>query len=182
MPFHEIPDPRPQIDALLTQTRQNLVRLTQAADSKAHILIVISVFTLNIALTQIGHEVLRYAAVVLLVQSFITVIFASLSIMPKLIEGDQKMENVHEDSTLQSIFAGYFIKYDFDTFTKLIANTLSDPKKTYLIQFREIYDSGYILIEKKMKYIRFAFISLLVGIGSAIVVLGITILYKTLNP
>lgn len=181
MSMHEIPDPRPQIDALLTQTRQNLVRLTQAADSKAHILIVISVFTLNIALTQIGHEILRYAAVILLVQSFITVIFASLSIMPKLIEGEQKKENVHEDTMLESIFAGYFFKYDFDTFAKLMANTLSDPKRTYLIQFREIYDSGYILIEKKMKYIRYAFLTFLIGIGAAIIALGLTILFQSVR-
>lgn len=76
MSQHEIPEPRAQIDALLAQTRQNLLRLTQAADSKAHILIVISAFTLNITATQLDHPVFGYAAFVMLLQAFSTVILA----------------------------------------------------------------------------------------------------------
>ena len=176
MPHHEIPEPRAQIDSLLAQTRQNLLRLTQNADTKAHILIVISAFTLNITLSHLDHPVLRYAALTMLVQAFITVIFSSLSIMPKLIQGKSKKSDVTDETTLESIFAGYYINYDYKTFEKLMANTLSDPKKTYQVQFREIYDSGLILIQKKMRYLRYAFISLLIGTGFAIFVTIISLL------
>ncbi|MBK7867972.1 MAG: hypothetical protein IPJ75_13925 [Ignavibacteriales bacterium] len=176
MSQHEIPEPRAQIDSLLAQTRQNLLRLTQAADSKAHILIVISAFTLNITATQLDHPLFGYAAFVMLLQAFSTVIFASLSIMPKLIQAKSDENELTEDATLESSFASAFIKYDYKTYEKLMANTLSDAKKTYQVQFREIYDSSMILINKKMRFLRYSFISLLIGTGLALLTVFITII------
>ncbi|MCC6638117.1 MAG: hypothetical protein IT278_10355 [Ignavibacteriaceae bacterium] len=57
-----------------------------------------------------------------------------------------------------------------------MANTLSDPQKTYQVQFREIYDSSMILINKKMKFLRYSFISLLIGTGFSILTVAITII------
>jgi hypothetical protein len=181
MSQHEVPEPRAQIDSLLAQTRQNLLRLTQAADSKAHILIVISAFTLNITVTQLDHPLLGYAAFVMLLQAFSTVIFASLSIMPKLIQAKSEDKELTEDATLESSFASAFIKYDYETYEKLMANTLSDVKKTYQVQFREIYDSSMILINKKMKYLRYSFISLLIGTGCSIITVAITVIVTKLK-
>ena len=148
---------RSQIDAFLAQTRQNQLRLTHITDNKAHILIVISAVTLNLAAMQLRGESLRIAAVMLTLQSLLTIIFACLSIMPA------KNGARAASTSIRSSFAADLAANPYDTYLQQMREVLQSEDSTYEIQLREIYDGATILMNRKLRYLRWAFVTFLAG-------------------
>jgi len=170
-------EPRSQIDSLLAQSRQNHYRLTQLTDTKAHILIVISAFTLNLSVSVIGKELYQISAIITIIQSLLVIIFSSVTIMPKFSGTKPQHLEVTDDKFIDSSFATGFIRYDYSTYLKLMMNTFADPMKTYEMQLREIYDSGCILVNKKFRYLRYAFLTFMIGTGIAIAIVILRIIF-----
>ena len=148
---------RSQLDAFLAQTRQNQLRLTHITDNKAHILIVISAVTLNLAVMQLRSDSFRVAAVMLTLQSLLTIVFASLSIMPA------RNAARPPSAPIRSSFAADLAANPYEAYLQQMRHVLQSEDATYEIQLREIYDGASILMNRKLKYLRWAFVTFLAG-------------------
>ncbi|MBE2280909.1 MAG: hypothetical protein IAE91_10990 [Ignavibacteriaceae bacterium] len=179
--MQESPEAKNHIDTFFAQTRQNHFRLTTITDTKSHILIVVSFFTLNITVAFFDNPVIKPAAIVLFLQAIFTLFFASISLMPNYKKIKITKEEADKKQFLDSSFAGSYIHYDFETFKRLMTNTIYNPAKIYDVQMKEIYDSGKILIEKKFKYLNIAFLIFISGSAISVILLILNIFFNEGN-
>lgn len=167
----EIKEANAHIDSMLLQTRQNHMRLTAMTDQKAHILIAISAITLNVSASQLDNPMLKWPLLILLVQAVVTMFLASLVIMPtlRLFKGGSKPEKLH------SSFATSFASLNYNEYIHLLEQAFQNNGELYEIMARELYDSAQIVVNKKFRLLRYAFISFLSGLVVTLIAFVITV-------
>jgi hypothetical protein len=124
--------------------------LTEMADRKAHLMIVVNIFLLTLLITK-KHEglILKYHSLLipnifLALMSLTTIIIATLVTRPRLAQPapDRPPEAVNW------IFFGDFCHYPLDTFHKNIWDLIHNDRRLYATLSRDLYWMGVALSRK----------------------------------
>ncbi len=164
------------LDHMLRQTRIHHAQLSAMADGKANSLMTLAAVITTFAASFVAKPNFQAAVIVLMCFSLLTIILATLSVMPKTPLRMRKGQPVPTPELMKMpssnlLFFGTFALMDYEQFEAAMEETMNDHSKTYQVQVREIYVLGYFLAAKKYRYLRFAYMSFLTGVLSSGVVL-----------
>lgn len=165
-PFSNVP-PRPSADNLLRTAQQHHVQLSVMADTKASILITISSIVLTIALSRSGDPQLRPALLTLAAACLISLLLAIIAVLPTF-AGPRA--NARRSMTRNILFFGHFASMPEQEYLAAMERILSSDALIYETAVRDIHSLGVYLYRKKYRFLRFAYVALLVGFILATVV------------
>jgi len=150
------------LDQLIRQTRAHHVALSAAADFKANMLLTLSAVVIPLTIRFLDTEKLRYAAIVLIGACAVTAALAAYSAMPKIL--NDKNPAPKSGPNFNPLFFGDFARLNYEEFTKQLEDAMQSPAAAYEVQLREIYTMGMYLANRKYKYLKLAYMSMIAGI------------------
>ncbi|MBW3670885.1 MAG: hypothetical protein KY432_04355 [Acidobacteria bacterium] len=167
-PRFERVKPRTTVDYLMRTAQQHHVQISVMADTKANILITVCSIILTLALSQLGRTAMRETLLTLSLFTLVSLILAILAILPKYRKLDIEGESLPESFNL--LFFGHFTSITRDRFLDEMERVLEDDARTYDTLSRDLYSIGEYLDRWKYRYLRWAYIALLVGFLAASIV------------
>ncbi len=153
--------PRPSIDVLLRTAQQHHVQLSVMADTKASILITVSSIVMTIALSRSSDPQLRPALLTLAISCLVSLMLAIVAVLPTFSK---------RGTARNILFFGHFASMTEDEFMKALENVVSSDEKIYEAAARDLYSLGTYLHRKKYRFLRLAYIALLIGFVLAMLV------------
>ena len=159
----QIHEPRPQLDHMIRQTRNNLVSFSQMADTKAHILLSLSSVLLSLSMTQLHDQRFTLSVTGLDFFLLITIYFALLTVIGKVKIFNRRKHSVN-DADYSPLFFGNYGDVPYTDYAKNFEEVMNDPDATYEIMVKDIYFAGKYLIQTKYKYIRLAYLFFFAGL------------------
>jgi len=161
----KIRQPGAHLDHLLRQTRSHHVQLSSMADLKANILMTLASVVITLSVGKVVEPELKWTALVLMFFSFLTIVLAAYSVMPKIpFSLGKKPLKSKSSAAFNLLFFGDFAGMGYDEFESEMETVLNDDSKTYEVQVKEIYTLGTYLAKKKYRYIRLAYIAFISGL------------------
>ncbi len=148
-------------DNLLRTAQQHHVQLSVMADTKASILITVSSIVMTISLSRAGEPHVGPALLALAVSSLISLILAVIAVLPTFSKGT---------GARNLLFFGHFASMNEDEYMRAMDHMLSSDENVYEAAVRDIYSLGTYLHRKKYRFLRYAYIALLVGFVLATIV------------
>ncbi|MFT5283994.1 MAG: hypothetical protein ACI8TQ_000145 [Planctomycetota bacterium] len=164
----DISKPGSHADHLLRQTRMHHIQLSSMADFKANILLTTSLIVITMSVKYLDDAILKWPTVNMLCFCLLTMLLATYVVMPHLpfIVRRRKDINIKSPS-FNLLFFGDFVSLNYDAFSAGMEDALDDPSNAYEVQVREIYLLGEFLARKKYRYLRLAYLTLLLGLFSS---------------
>jgi len=162
------------IDSALTSIQESQIELSHLADSKANIMITVSSILLTLLIAQIESGTLVYSAVTFALFCMLALIFAILCVMPAANTSKKAAGKDGSQSSFNPLFFMHFTLWPMKKFEREIERVLTDPQQLYRNVVRDIYHAGMVLRVKKFRYLRWSYISLLVGV----VVSGLMLIFE----
>ncbi|MFQ5408745.1 MAG: Pycsar system effector family protein [Anaerolineales bacterium] len=179
----EITQPGGHIDHLLRQTRVHHVQLSAMADTKANMLLTISSVVITLSLRYVTDPLLRWPSIALMAFCLATIVLAAYAVMPKMSArvpksgglrgGPQAAPDIHSPN-FNLLFFGNFGMLDYDEFARAMEDVINDPAKVYEAQVREVYTLGVYLARNKYRFIRWAYLTFILGLFVSGIVLALT--------
>ncbi|CAM2005791.1 Pycsar system effector family protein [Acanthopleuribacter pedis] len=160
--------PGSHLDHLLKQTRVHHMHLSTMADMKANILLTMSSVVFTFSLDLLSDPLLGRAVLVLQFFCVITIFLAAFVVMPHI--SFSTKPGPHQDVNdrrFNILFFGSFTALSYDEYMDEMNHVLSDIEHAYEVQVREIYQLGVFLARKKYRFLRWAYVSFLVGFVAA---------------
>jgi predicted metal-dependent HD superfamily phosphohydrolase len=172
------------IQTMLRLTSSNHFKLSEMADSKAHILISVNAIVISITITFLlraagTSDRALYPATVFLVFALATIIVAILATRPKVTEGVFKKENVL-NKQINLLFFGNFYKSTLDEYQWAMSTIMKDHEYLYSLLVQDIHQLGVVL-GRKYKLIRLAYNIFMVGLVLSVVTFLITAFFLSNN-
>lgn len=169
-----------------TMFRNNLrghLQLSAIADSKANIMQSVSAIIISIVLPTLvprldEESYLTIPTVILLLVCVLTIIFATLSTMPKVSEGTFTKEDI-KNKTTNLLFFGNFYKMELTDFTWGMNEMMKDKEFLYSSMIKDFYFLGKVL-SRKYKFLRICYSVFMFGIVA--VVLAFLIAFTFFGP
>jgi hypothetical protein len=158
--------PRTSVDTLLRTAQQHHVQLSVMADTKASILITISSIVLTIALSRSGDPQLRPALLTLAAACLISLLLAIIAVLPTF----AKPRSQRSLSERNILFFGHFADLPEEEYLRAMERILSSDALVYEASVRDIHSLGVYLYRKKYRFLRFAYVALLLGFIVATIV------------
>ncbi|CAM2065162.1 DUF5706 domain-containing protein [Sulfidibacter corallicola] len=167
-------EPGSHLDHMLKQTRSHHMNLSTMADMKANILLTMASVVMTLALPTLSDPVLGPGVVVLMTFSLVTVLLAAYVVMPHISFSTKPgpHQDVH-DKRFNILFFGSFSALSYEEYAEAMQELLEDSDATYQAQVREIYQLGIFLAKKKFRFLRWAYLSFILGFISTAIVLGV---------
>ncbi|MCB9030550.1 MAG: hypothetical protein H6619_05815 [Deltaproteobacteria bacterium] len=166
----KISQPGAYLDQLIRQTRNHHVQLSLMADRKANMLLTMSSIVTTLAIPALLKPELKIAAMILIVCSIFTIVFAAYSTMPSPLT--DKLPIDRSSPLFNILFFGHFRHLEYDEYLSEMETIMNDPSLTYEAQVKEVYSLGMFLANRKFKLLRFAYLTFIIGL----VISGITLL------
>ncbi|CAN5782941.1 hypothetical protein BH20VER1_BH20VER1_05180 [soil metagenome] len=161
------------LDHMLRQTRIHHVQLSMMADVKANGLMMIAAIMLTFSAPFIVREQFRYAVIALIVFCLLTIVLATLAVMPARFSRRKEPAPANRSApTFNILFFGNFAAMNYHQYEAAMEEVLNDPSKTYEVQVREIHTLGLYLAEKKYRYLRWAYLAFVSGLFLSAIALG----------
>lgn len=161
---------------MLRQTRIHHVQLSVMADLKANGLMTIAAIMLTFSAPFIVREQFRLAVIALMISSLLTIVLATFAVMPGTplrIKKATLPDVRHPKFNL--LFFGSFVAMEYEQFEAAMEEMMNDPSKNYEAQVREIYTLGVFLAAKKYRFLRFAYLTFVIGIFASVLLLSWTV-------
>jgi len=146
---------------LLRTSQQHLVQMSAMADMKANILITTGAIILTVAIARFDDPQLQAALSVVSVFSLISLVLAVLAVLPTATPPRSKSA-FEEDGNV--LFFGHFTAMPEDEFVDRMGRVIETDQTIVQAQLRDIYQSGSYLQRQKFRYLRYAYISFLLGL------------------
>lgn len=150
---------RPSVDYVLRTAQQHHVSLSILADTKASFVITISSIVLTIALSRSGQEQIRPALLTLAAACLLSLVLAIIAVLPTFTSprmfGRQATKNI--------LFFGHFGEMTEAEYMDEISKIIESDPLLYEAAVRDIYSLGRYLYRKKYRFLRYAYLSLLLG-------------------
>ena len=146
------------------------------ADQKANILIGITLIIQTLVFGQYPKTGLRLELLVLSLFSFIATYLALYAVLPAL----KKRKGLRTEEH-NPLFFSHFSSLEIDDYLDQMNAVFKDDSKVYEILIRDIYQLGCVLEYKKYKYIRYSYVTLIVGLIISFSVFGVQALLKLLR-
>lgn len=150
---------RSSLDNILRTAQQHHVQLSVMADTKAGLVITISSIVLTIALSRSGEPNLRPALLTLAAASLLALLLSILAVLPTFAPRSLRKGRAARNL----LFFGHFGTMTEDEFIREIEPVLRSDALLYEAALRDIYGNGVYLYRKKYRFLRFAYVALLMG-------------------
>ncbi|HWL92829.1 MAG TPA: Pycsar system effector family protein, partial [Phycisphaerae bacterium] len=160
------------LDHMLRQTRIHHVQLSVMADLKANGLMTIAAIMLTFSSPFIVREQFRMAVIALMISSLLTIVLATFAVMPGTPLRIKKTLPDVRHPKFNLLFFGSFVAMEYEQFAAAMEEMMNDPSRTYEAQVREIYTLGVFLAAKKYRFLRFAYLTFVMGLFASVLLLS----------
>ena len=164
----QIHQPRSQLDYMLRETRNQLVKLSQMADVKANILLSISSVLVTIAIAKLTDPTWKLPIIALVGFLLAAIFFALLTVIPSM-PLLRQIKKSTKDPNFNTLFFGDYALVPYEEYLEHMEEVMNDPNRVYEIQVREIYLAGRYLQHTKYNYIKYGYILFFIGALSSVV-------------
>lgn len=148
------------VDTMFRIVSNNQQRLSNMADSKAHIMISVNAIIISLVISLIlrqieKHQQLIIPAILLLTINLITVVFAILATRPVLPGGQFTPEDI-ETKNVNLLFFGNFYRMKQDEYLSGMVKIMNDKEFLYKSLAKDVYGQG-IVLGRKYRLLRIAY-------------------------
>ncbi|WP_448697521.1 Pycsar system effector family protein [Mucilaginibacter sp. AW1-3] len=140
------------VETMLRITASNQQRLSNMADSKAHIMISVNSIIISLLLSLLlrkidEHQHQLIPAIVLLGVNLVTIVFAILATRPNVTQGTFTVEEI-KSRKVNLMFFGNFFKMPFDNYQAGMNDMMNDNNFLYGSMVKDLYSQGVVLGRK----------------------------------
>ena len=168
------------IETMFRVASTNHQRLSDMADSKAHIMISVNSIILSVVIGLMARKLetaqnLIVPTLILLTGSVIAVVFSVLATRPKIPSGYFSPEQLANKS-VNLLFFGNFYKMDFDHYYEGMQEVMKDGEFLYASLIRDIHSQG-IVLGNKYKLLRVSYTIFMFTLILAVLAFAITFIF-----
>jgi hypothetical protein len=168
------------IQTMLRMTSNNHLRLSDMADSKAHILISVNAIIISVILSVLLRRLeevpyLTIPTIIFLLQAVTTIVISIIATRPKVSGGIFTSQDILEKKT-NLLFFGNFYKTSFEEYNVAMREMMNDTDYLYGSLIKDIYTLGTVL-GRKYKLIRLAYNIFMIGIIVSVLAFGIAFFF-----
>ncbi|MBN2480410.1 MAG: HD domain-containing protein [Bacteroidales bacterium] len=168
------------VESMFRLTARNQINLSSIADNKANILITINSIVITLLLSVGTVRIVDYPqfilpAVLFVLTCVITIIFAILSVRPKISSGKFTKEDIHNQK-VNLLFFGNFYKMDFEEYLWAVREMIKDDEYLYSNMIRDQYSLGKV-ISHKYYLLRIAYTIFMFGLILSILLFTIVLIF-----
>ncbi len=155
------------VETMFRVTLKNHMALSQIADNKANIMLSINAIIVSIVLTSLfpkldNNAFLIWPSVLLLAVCIASIIFATISTIPKVTTGLSSLQAIRERK-VNLLFFGNFYNLKLDDYIFGMQDLMEDDDYLYETLMKDLYFLGKVL-NKKYKHLRICYSVFMVGI------------------
>lgn len=155
------------VETMFRVTLKNHMALSQIADNKANIMLSINAIIVSIVLTSLfpkldNNAFLIWPSVILLAVCVLSIIFATISTIPKVTTGLSSIKAIKERK-VNLLFFGNFYNLNLNDYIYGMQDLMTDDEYLYETLMKDLYFLGKVL-NKKYKYLRICYGVFMVGI------------------
>ena len=170
-PFEKVPEDRTAVDNILRVNHGNQMRLGLMADAKANIMITVSSIVFSVTIANLDNEVMKWPLLTFACGNFFTLLFAIFAIIPKTNYPKDATGDIDRKSPFfNPLFFGHFAHLPIDEYKEDYAETLMTDDSVYDAMAGDIYGQGKVLALRKYKFLKWSYMSFLLGMISAVIV------------
>ena len=169
--FSKVPENRTAVDNILRVNHGNQMRLNLMADAKANIMITVASVVFSIAIANLDNELVKWPLLTFAFGCFFALLFAIFAIIPKTDYPKDETGDIDRKSPLfNPLFFGHFAHLPIEEYKEDYAETLMTDDSVYDAMAGDIYGQGKVLALRKYKFLKWSYMSFLLGMMSAIVI------------
>ena len=162
---------RNAVDNIFRLNHVNQTRLSLMADAKANIMITVASVVFSIAIANLDNELMRWPLLTFAFGCFFALLFAIFAIIPKTDYPKDATGDIDRKSPIfNPLFFGHFAHLPIDEYKDDYAETLMTDDSVYDALAGDIYGQGKVLALRKYKFLKWSYMSFLLGMISAVVV------------
>ena len=170
-PFSKVPEDRTAVDNILRVNHGNQMRLGLMADAKANIMITVASVVFSVAIANLDNELVKWPLLTFAFGCFFALLFAIFAIIPKTDYPKDVTGDIDRKSPFfNPLFFGHFAHLPIDEYKDDYAETLMTDDSVYDALAGDIYGQGKVLALRKYKFLKWSYMSFLLGMISAVVV------------
>lgn len=164
--IYAVERPGKSVETMFRVVSATSQRLSEQADTKAHILISVNSIIISVILTVVVRHIDHYAyltlpVIIFLAFCLVTIVFSILSTMPRVSDGIFDPDNIDKQKA-NLLFFGNFYRMSFNDYSKEMFHLLEDQRLLYSNLIRNIYDQG-IVLGKKYRMLKVAYYVFMIG-------------------
>ena len=169
--FSKVPEDRTAVDNILRVNHGNQMRLGLMADAKANIMITVASVVFSVAIANLDNELVKWPLLTFAFGCFFALLFAIFAIIPKTDYPKDVTGDIDRKSPFfNPLFFGHFAHLPIDEYKDDYAETLMTDDSVYDALAGDIYGQGKVLALRKYKFLKWSYMSFLLGMISAVVV------------
>jgi predicted metal-dependent HD superfamily phosphohydrolase len=160
------------VETMLRITASNQQRLSNMADSKAHIMISVNSIIISLLLSLLLRKIDEHPgqlipAIVLLTVNLVTIVFSILATRPNVTQGTFTGEQV-KNRKVNLMFFGNFFKMPFEDYEVGMNDMMNDNNFLYGSMVRDLYSQGVVL-GRKYHLLRMSYNVFMYGLIASVV-------------
>jgi len=168
----EMNSPKRTIETMFRITSANSQRLSNQADTKAHILISVNAIIISVLLTVIVRKMNEYSGftipvIILLLVNLATIIFSILATKPGIPKGTFTDADLKQNK-VNLLFFGNFFKMNFDDYCKSMLQVMGDKQFLYLNLLRNLHEHAVVL-GRKYRMLKIAYNVFMYGLVLSVI-------------
>lgn len=160
-------------DNLFRIVMNNHLQLSALADHKANMIITVCSIIIGLIVRHIVDPQLQYPVITLALTCLATILLAVYSTMPKY-EGKQEGAMKAKNPSFNVIFFGDFTHLEYPEFERELEKVINDHDLVYEALAKDLYALGRVLHDKKYRFIRYSYLTFMVGLVTSAIVLAFT--------
>jgi predicted metal-dependent HD superfamily phosphohydrolase len=168
------------IETMFRVASSNHQRLSDMADSKAHIMISVNSIIISVVIGMVVRKLETTQALIvptmlLVAGSVVAIIFSVLATRPKIPDGSFSNEQL-EKKSVNLLFFGNFYKMEFNNYYNGMKQMMDDSDFLYASLIKDIHSQG-IVLGHKYKLLRISYTIFMYTLVVSIIAFGITITF-----
>lgn len=173
------------IQTMLRMTSGNHLRLSDMADSKAHILISVNAIIISVILSVLLRKLeevpyLALPTVLFLLVAVTTIVISIIATRPKVSGGVFTRQDILDKKT-NLLFFGNFYRTSYEDYNVAMREMMRDADYLYGSLIKDIYTLGTVL-GRKYKLIRLAYNIFMIGIVASVLAFGVAYYFYHATP
>jgi predicted metal-dependent HD superfamily phosphohydrolase len=169
------------VETMFRLTSSNHQRLSNMADSKAHIMISVNAIIISLLLSLLLRNMTTHhnqiiPAILLLTVNLVTIVFAILATRPNISQGTFTQQDI-DDRNVNLLFFGNFYKMDFDAYRQGMITLINDNEFLYGSLIKDVYAQG-IVLGRKYRLLRASYNVFMFGLVISVIAFVISSLIK----
>lgn len=170
------------IETMFRITSGNHQRLSDMADSKAHIMISVNSIIISVLLSVLLKNLEQFPqytipAMTLLAVSLVTIVFAILATRPNIPRGTFTQTDINEKK-VNLLFFGNFFKMSMDDYTSGMLQMMDDRDFLYRSLIKDVYSQGVVLGSKYQR-LRISYNVFMYGLIISVIAFSIAAIVTT---